>query len=179
MRRATHQTIDRVTHDIDPRMHLNTAVSAVMELVNALYAFCEPRGLRPAGRDDEPPAAIERAETAPVLREAIEALVLLLSPFTPHLSEELWERLGHADGIVTAGWPAFDPAAALEDAIEIPVQVNGKLRARVTLPRDATEDAMREAALAAGRGHLAGMQIVKVVVANGKLVNIVVRPERA
>ena len=77
-------------------MHLNTAISALMEMVNELYAFAEKRGVRPAGRDDEPPPVIARPETAAVLREAVEALVLMLSPFTPHLSEELWERLGHS-----------------------------------------------------------------------------------
>jgi leucyl-tRNA synthetase len=179
LRRATHQTIDRVTHDIDPRMHLNTAVSALMELVNAVYAFAEQRGVRPVGREDEPPAVIARLETASVMREAVEALVLLLSPFTPHLSEELWERLGHADGVVAAGWPVFDPAAAAEDVVEIPVQVNGKLRARVTLPHDATEDTIREAALVAVAAHMAGMQVVKVIVAHRKLVNVVVTAGRA
>ena len=95
LRQKTHATIGRVTRDIDPRMHLNTAVSALMELVNEVYGFAEPRGLRPVGREDEPPAVISRPETAAVLREACEALVLMLSPFTPHLAEELWEGLGH------------------------------------------------------------------------------------
>jgi leucyl-tRNA synthetase len=177
VRRRTHATIGRVTRDIDPRMHLNTAISAAMEMVNDLYAFCESRGLRPTGRDDEPPAVIDRPETAAVLREAIEALVLLLSPFTPHLSEELWERLGHADGIVAAGWPAFDPEAAREEVIEVPVQVNGRVRGRVTLPADATEVEMQAAAHAAPqiRPLLEGMIIVKTVVASGRLVNIVVK----
>src|SRR6185436_12032238 len=100
------------TRDIDPRMHLNTAISAVMELVNDLYAFAEKRGVRPAGRDDEPPAVVGRQETAAVLREAVEALVLLLSPFVPHFSEELWERLGHSGGVGLVGWPAFDAEVA-------------------------------------------------------------------
>jgi leucyl-tRNA synthetase len=183
LRRRTHVTIQRVTGDIDPRMHLNTAVSALMELVNEIYAFCQKA--RPGLRLDEeggtPGWVEDRAETASVLREAIEALVRLLSPFTPHLAEELWERLGHAGGIVTAGWPAFDPEAALEDALEIPVQVNGKLRGRVTVSREAAEDEIRAAALAvpAVAAHLAGMTIVKIVVANGRLVNVVVRPEKA
>ncbi len=180
LRRATHRTIDRVTRDIDPRMHLNTAISAVMELVNELYAFCDWRGIKPSGRDDAPPAAIERTETAAVLREAVEALVLLLSPFTPHLSEELWSRLGHAEGVAAAGWPVADAAAAAEEEIEIPVQVNGKLRARLMLPVGTSDDDMRAAALAlpAVQAHLAGVDIVKTVVANGRLVNIVVRPAK-
>jgi leucyl-tRNA synthetase len=178
LRRRTHVTIRRVTQDIDPRMHLNTAVSALMELVNELHGFADRRGLRPSGRDDEPPAVVDRPETAAVLREAIEALVLLLSPFAPHVSEELWERLGHADGVTAAGWPALDEDAARDEEIEIPVQVNGKLRARVTLPADSSEEAIRQAALAAPqlRTHLDGAQVLKVVVANRRLVNIVVRP---
>jgi leucyl-tRNA synthetase len=181
LRRMTHRTIDRVTRDIDPRMHLNTAISAVMELVNELYAFCDGRGIKPTGRDDAPPPVIERAETAAVLREALESLTLLLSPFTPHLSEELWARLGHTRGIVAAGWPEYDPAAAVEDEVEIPVQVNGKLRARLMLPVGASDEDMRAAALAspAVQAHLVGVDIVKTVVANGRLVNIVVKPAKA
>ncbi|HUL73565.1 MAG TPA: leucine--tRNA ligase [Vicinamibacterales bacterium] len=177
LRRATHQTIKRVTGDIDPRMHLNTAISAMMELVNELYAFCDRRGIRPTGRDDEPPATINRRETASVLREAVEALVLLLSPFTPHLSEELWERLGHAGGVVAAGWPAYDEAVAREDEVEIPVQVNGKVRGRVTVPADASDTEIEAAAVHAPaiQPHLAGRQVAKVIVARGRLVSIVVR----
>jgi leucyl-tRNA synthetase len=180
LRRSVHQAIDGVTRDIDPRMHLNTSVSKLMVLVNDIYAFADRRGVRPSGHDDDPPAVVTRPETAAVLREALEALVLLLAPFTPHLSEELWERLGHADGVTAAGWPAVDAAAALEDAIEIPVQVNGKLRGRVTVPRESDETAIREAALAvpALAPYLVGMEIAKVVVAQGKLVNVVVRPAK-
>jgi leucyl-tRNA synthetase len=180
LRRATHRTIDRVTRDIDPRMHLNTAISAIMELVNEIYAFCDSRGIKPTGRDDAPPVVIDRPETAAVLREAIESLVLLLSPFTPHLSEELWERLGHTGGVVAAGWPAADASAAAEEEIEIPVQVNGKLRARLMVAVGTPEDDIRAAALAlpALQTHLAGMDIVKTVVANGRLVNVVVRPSK-
>ena len=112
-----------------------------------------------------------------MLREAIEALILLLSPFTPHLAEELWEALGHTDGIVAAGWPVFDAAAAREETIEVPVQVNGKVRGRITVPAGATPAEMEAAAHAAPqiRPHLEGLTIVKTVVANGRLVNSVVR----
>ncbi|HUF48105.1 MAG TPA: class I tRNA ligase family protein, partial [Vicinamibacterales bacterium] len=155
----------------------NTAISALMELVTELYAFGDRRGLKPTGRDDEQAPSIARPETAAVLREALEALVRLLSPFTPHLSEELWERLGHAEGIVAAGWPVVDEEAARADEIEIPVQVNGKVRARVRLAADASEDQMRGAALEAVRAHVAGQDVVKVVVVNGRLVSVVVRPK--
>ena len=177
IRRKTHSTIRRVTQDIDPRVHLNTAIAALMELVNELYAFCELRGVRPLGVDDEPAAVVERPETAAVLRESIEALVLMLSPFTPHMCEELWVGLGHADGVVAAGWPSWDEDAAREESIEIPVQVNGKVRGRVVVAADASQAEIEAAAIAAPAvaPHLAGKQIVKVIVAGGKLVSIVVK----
>jgi len=175
LRRKTHVTIRRVTSDIDPRMHLNTAISALMEMVNDLYAFADRRGIRPSGKDDEAPAVISRPETAAVVREAVEALVLLISPFAPHMAEELWERLGHREGIVAAGWPESDEAAAREESIEIPVQVNGKVRGRAVVPVDATEAAIQEAALEAVRDNLAGREVVKVIVAKGRLVSVVVK----
>jgi leucyl-tRNA synthetase len=180
MRRRTHTTIRRVTQDIDPRMHLNTAIAALMEMVNDLYAFADRRGVRPGGRDDEPPAVVARTETAAVLREAIEGIVLLISPFAPHFSEELWERLGHKGGIVAAGWPAVDEAAAREEEVEIPVQVNGKLRARLTLPAGSDEAAIEAAARSSPQvlTSIGNAEIVKVVVANRKLVNIVIRPRK-
>jgi leucyl-tRNA synthetase len=180
LRRKTHVTIRRVTGDIDPRMHLNTAISALMELVNELYAFADRRGVRPVGRDDEPAPVIARPETAAVLREAVEALVLMLSPFTPHVAEELWEGLGHGSGVVAAGWPAFDADAAKEQDVEIPVQVNGRLRARVTLPIEATDTEIEQAARTApaAQPYLDGMDVVKVVIAQRRLVNIVVRPRK-
>ncbi|NQW02506.1 MAG: leucine--tRNA ligase [Acidobacteria bacterium] len=177
MRRKTHVTIRRVTGDINPRVHLNTAVAALMELVNELYLFCEQRGVRPLGVDDEPAAVVERPETAFVLREAIEALVLMLSPFTPHMSEELWEYLGHTDGVVAAGWPACDDDVAREESIEIPVQVNGKVRGRITVAADANETDIEAAAIEAPSvlPYLDGKTIVKVIVAKGRLVSLVVK----
>jgi leucyl-tRNA synthetase len=177
MRRRTHQTIRRVTHDIDPRMHLNTAVSSLMEMVNDLYAFGEKRGVRPTGRDDEPAPTIARPETASVLREAAESLVLMLSPFAPHMAEELWERMGHTEGVTAAGWPAWDEAAARQEEIEIPVQVNGKVRARVTVPAGAAESEIQAAALALPQiqAHTEGKQVTKVIVAGGRLVSVVVK----
>jgi leucyl-tRNA synthetase len=119
----------------------------------------------------------ERAETVAVLKEAIEALVLMLSPFTPHMAEELWEQLGHEGGIAFAPWPAFDPAVAKADEIVVPVQVNGKLRGRVTVPADCQDDDLRAAALAdpAVAAHLVGKTVLKVIVAKGKLVSLVVK----
>jgi leucyl-tRNA synthetase len=177
LRRRTHATIGRVSQGVGPRMHLNTAVSALMELVNDLYAFSDRHGARPTGHEGDVAPALDRPEAAAVIREAVEALVLMLSPFTPHLAEELWERLGHDGGVVAAGWPSHDEAAAREEQVEIPVQVNGKVRARVLLPADATDETIRAAALGAPsvQPHLDGVEVVKVVVVRGRLANIVVR----
>jgi leucyl-tRNA synthetase len=103
--------------------------------------------------------------------------VLLISPFTPHLAEQLWEALGHSDGIVAAGWPECDEDAAREETIEIPVQVNGKVRGRVTVSAEAPESEIQAAALAAPQvqPYLEGKQVVKVIVARGRLVSVVVK----
>ncbi len=180
LRRKTHETIRRVTQDLDPRVHLNTAVSALMELVNELYAFSEHQTKTgsPGRRHEEgTPSDAERPESVAVLREAIEALVLMLSPFTPHMAEELWEQLGHRDGLVFAPWPSCDPEAARADEFVIPVQVNGKLRGRVTVPAGTSDDAIKAAALAdpAVASHTQGRTVKNVIVAGGKLVSIVVQ----
>jgi leucyl-tRNA synthetase len=176
LRRKTHETIKRVTIDLDPRVHLNTAVSAMMELVNELYAFCGASKCIPIGEEAEQVGAIARPSTIAVLKEAVEALVRMLSPFAPHMAEELWEALGHAGGIVAAGWPVYDEAVAKAEEIVIPVQINGKLRARLTVPADITEDQLRDRALSDPHvlPHLQGKEVKKVVVARGKLVSVVV-----
>ncbi len=177
LRRKTHETIGRVTVDIDERIHLNTPVSALMELVNELYAFSDQSELGAPGGRGEAPGPATRAATCAVIRETVEALVLMLSPFAPHTCEELWERLGHAESLVTAPWPAFDPELARHDEIVIPVQVNGKLRGRLTVPADVADDRLRELALAdaAVQAHVAGRTVRKVIVAKGKLVSVVVQ----
>jgi leucyl-tRNA synthetase len=175
LRRKTHETIKRVTADLD-RVHLNTPVSAMMELVNELYAFCSASRSVAVGEQAEEVGAIERSATISVLKEAVEALVRMLSPFAPHMAEELWEALGHKDGIVAAGWPEFDEAVAKAQEIVVPVQVNGKLRGRITVPADTDEETLRGLALADPhvRPYVDGKPIKKVVVAGGKLVSIVV-----
>ena len=107
---------------------------------------------------------------------AVEALVLMLSPFAPHTAEELWESLGHGEGLTAAAWPSFDPQVARAEEIVVPVQVNGKVRSRLKVPADASEEHLRDAALAdpAVKGYTAGKTVRKVVVAGGKLVNVVV-----
>ena len=175
IRRKTNETIQRVSRDLDPRVHLNTAVSALMELVNDLYLFCDEVGCGPRVRQSA--TSDIRSETAAVLREAIEALVLLMAPFTPHLAEELWERLGHSDGLIAAQWPKFDPTVARADTLVVPVQVNGKVRARLTVEAGRS-DADLEADVLVDpqvKIHLAGKTIVKVIVARGRLVNVVTK----
>jgi leucyl-tRNA synthetase len=179
LRRKTHETIRRVTVDIEERQHLNTAISALMELVNHIYAFSEGTQTGAPGHRDGGEVAVgevERIETIAVVKEAIEALVLMLSPFAPHTAEELWERLGHDEGLVTAGWPSYDEAVARAVEIVVPVQVNGRLRGRVTVAADASEEQLREAALAdpAVIAHTKGRTVRKIIVARGKLVNVVV-----
>jgi leucyl-tRNA synthetase len=112
LRRKTHETIRRVTSDIEERMHLNTAVSSLMELVNELYAFSEGTAHGGPTRGEPPTGATLRTQTVAVLREAIDALVIMISPFAPHLAEELWQMLGNVEGLSTAAWPSFDPEVA-------------------------------------------------------------------
>jgi leucyl-tRNA synthetase len=175
LRRKTHETIRRVTGDIEERMHLNTAVSSLMELVNELYAFSEGTAHGAPSRAAQP-GGVERSQAIAVLREAIDGLVLMLSPFAPHMGEELWEKLGHTGGLAAAAWPSFDPEVAKPAEIVVPVQVNGKVRARITAAAGASEDQLRELALAdaAVRAHTDGKAIRKVVVAKGPLVSVVV-----
>ena len=165
LRRKTHDTIRRVTADIDVRKQMNTAISAMMELVNDLYLFTDAQ------------KAAATPQGAAVAREAIEALVVLLSPFAPHTAEELWEHYGHAGGLGAARWPAVDDAALKAEELVVPVQVNGKVRARLSVRPDIT-DAELEAAALADPGvvpHLAGKTVKKVVVAPGRrLVSVVV-----
>ena len=177
LRRKTHDTIRRVTNDIEQRMHLNTAVSSLMELVNELYAFSEGTAHGGPTRGEPPVARTERPQTIAVLREAIDALVVMISPFAPHMAEELWQMLDHVEGLTKAPWPSFDPAVAKAEEVVVPVQINGKVRARLTVPADTSDDDLRELVLAHGavKSHTAGKTIRKVVVAKGPLVSVVVQ----
>jgi leucyl-tRNA synthetase len=181
LRRKTHDTIRRVTADIEERQQLNTAVSAMMELVNELYTFSERTTTGGPGRRGEEDVATvgvaERRETICVVREAMEALVRLLSPFAPHTAEEMWEMLGHETPLSAAVWPAYDAAVAKADEIVIPVQVNGKVRSRLTVSADASEQELERLALAdpAVKTHTTGKTVKKVVVAKGRLVSLVVQ----
>jgi leucyl-tRNA synthetase len=162
LRRLTHQTIKKVTEDIE-RFQFNTAVSAIMELVNGVYQFCDR--VPPVDRD---PGAV---------REAVEALVVLLAPFAPHIGEELWWRLGHQESVHRQAWPKYNPALLVQERVTVVVQINGKVRGRVMVPASATPEEMQEEALREPRIRqlLAGKTMVKVVAVPGRLVNVVVK----
>ena len=157
----THQTIHKVTRDIEDRFHFNTAISAVMELFNALSSI-DTQNMGP--------------DQLPVLRLALESLTLLLSPIVPHFAEELWSELGHDSSVLLAPWPKYRESALVKDESLIVVQVNGKLRSRFQVAIDTAEDTIKEMALADDRivKFLDGKEIKKVIVVKNKLVNIVV-----
>jgi leucyl-tRNA synthetase len=165
-RRLIHETIRKVTHDIEHDFHFNTAISAVMELVNALHDF-ERSSLD----------GMARPERAALLREAVETVLLLLGPVSPHITEELWAALGHRESLFTRPWPVADPGSLARDAVEIVLQVDGRVRGRLSAAVDAPEAAIRAQALADSkvRPWLDGRQVARVVVVPGRLVNIVTR----
>jgi leucyl-tRNA synthetase len=155
LQRKIHQTIKKVSDDMD-RFHFNTAISALMELLNAI-----PR---------------EPSVSWPVVREAFESLVLCLSPVAPHICEEIWSQLGHESSLLVAKWPAYDPQWLQSETMTVVIQVNGKLRAQLTMPEGADEDFVKQAALADEKvqKHVAGKEIRKVIYVQGKLLNLVV-----
>jgi leucyl-tRNA synthetase len=176
LRRKTHDTIRRVTADIEDRFHLNTAVSSLMELVNELYAFSEAIGHPVPSRAEAPRSRVDRPETLAAVREAVDALVLMISPFAPHMAEELWQMLGHPQMLATAEWPAFDPEVARAEEVVVPVQINGKVRARLKVRAGLSDRELEDFALADASvlAHTTGKTIRKIVVAKGPLVSVVV-----
>ncbi len=163
LRRKTHETIKKAGDDIGRRTTFNTAIAAVMELTNAIGQF---------HKQSATPSPLDLA----VAREAVEACVLLLAPITPHACHALWSALGHAEPAIDARWPEVDESALTRDTIELVVQVNGKLRARIEVPADADKAAVEAEAFAAEnvQRHTEGKTVRKVIVVPGKLVNIVV-----
>jgi leucyl-tRNA synthetase len=159
--RKTHQTIQRVTRDIEDRFHFNTAISAVMELFNTMSALDMQK---------------DHGEQLSVMRFAMESLTLLLSPIVPHFAEELWKALGHRSSVLLAPWPQYREGALQEDELLIVVQVNGKLRSRFQVAMDTDEKTIKERALTDERVQkfIGGKVIRKVIVVKNKLVNIVV-----
>jgi len=162
--RKLHQTIKKVTHDIEKDFHFNTAIAAVMEFLNLLY-------------DAEKKVDWSQVQVRGVMREAVEKILLMLVPFTPHICEELWEKLGNDPSICLQGWPLYDEELAREEEITVVVQVNGKVRARFTAsPGMAREELEKQAlTLENVKRHLEGKEIKKVVVVPDRLVNIVAR----
>jgi leucyl-tRNA synthetase len=161
--RKLHQTIAKITLDFEGRWHFNTCVAAIMELVNEIQAA------------DAQLAAGE--VSAPVVRELLRTLVLLLAPFAPYLSAELWEELGEKEAILRAPWPVSNPELAKEDELEIPVQINGKLVEVVRVAADADAKTIEAVALAGEKvqSRTAGKTVVKVILVPGKLINLVVK----
>jgi len=166
LRRSTHATIKKVTEDFDRGFQFNTAIASLMEHMNVLTRFAAESGLGP--------------DSAPEVRlsfvEGVETLVVLLSPFAPHISEEVWAELGRETLVAAEPWPAADPGLVRAEDVEIVVQVNGKLRARLTFPAGTPEDDLREAALADPkiRPQIGGRPVRKVIVVPDRLVNVVV-----
>ncbi len=163
IQRKLHQTIKRVTDDFQGRWHFNTCIAAIMELINEIYGAEQTRD------------AVEIP--ASLIVDVQRDIALLLAPMAPYLAHELWEMAGEKSNLLKAPWPKYDAALAAEDEIEIPVQVNGKLRSVVVVPAGATEDQIKQSALADEkvRAAIAGKPVVKVIVVPKKLVNIVVR----
>ena len=158
--RKLHETIRDVTDSIENGFRFNTAIAHAMELLNAIDALKVTPSSSPQARA--------------VYRDAIEKIVLLLSPFVPHIAEELWTELGQTPGILQAAWPKVDPVAIQADTVEVVLQINGKVRGKIELPAGATREEMEKSALANEQvqKHLAGLTIKKVIVVPGKLVNI-------
>jgi len=158
--RKAHQTLRRVTQDFETRWHFNSAIAQIMELTNALYA-AEP---------------LEKNVRPEVRREALELLTLMLAPMTPHLAEELWEMLGHGEGLWAVSWPAFNAELAKDEEVEIVVQVNGRVRGRLKVAAGLLEEqALRLAKADAGvASYLEGKRIVKTIYVGDKLLNLVV-----
>ena len=159
LRGQVHQTIAKVSDDIGRRTTFNTAIAANMELINALYKF----------EDDS-------AQGRAVMQEALEAVVRMLAPIAPHICHSLWQALGHATAVLNEAWPIADERALVKDSIELVVQVNGKLRGRVSVPAEADNKTIEATALADENvsRHIEGQTIRKIVVVPGRLVNIVV-----
>jgi leucyl-tRNA synthetase len=156
LRRLLHQTIKKVTGEIGERSHFNTAISSIMELVNGLYSY---------------PESADRG----MFKEALEKLVILLAPFVPHITEELWQMMGKEGSVHLVSWPSYDESALVLDEVEIAVQINGKVRDKLVVPTQASREEVEKLALATNRIQqlIAGKTVRKVIVVPGKLVNIV------
>jgi leucyl-tRNA synthetase len=158
VRRATHSAIRQASIDVGQHNKFNTAIAQVMTLMNVLEKASQATDL-------------DRA----LIQEGLETVALILAPITPHISHELWQRLGHTQAIIDAGWPAVDESALVQDTLELVIQVNGKLRGHIEMPAGASREEI-EAAARSNENVLRfteGLSIRKVIVVPGKLVNIV------
>ena len=166
LRQKTHQTIKKVTEDIEERFHFNTAISAIMELVNEVYKFQLETGEKQGKEGD-----------IFILRETLEMIIRLLGPIAPHFSEELWHKMDKKEIIYTQPWPKYDKKILEEEEKLIVVQVNGKLRGKLTVPAFYDDERIKEEALSLPKiqEKIEGKKIIKVVVVSGKLVNIVIK----
>ena len=160
LNRILNTTIKKVTDDVNDRFNFNTAISAIMELVNEMYRYKELEDVNMG-----------------LLRDSVEKLVLLISPFVPHVAEEMWEGLGFTDLVYGAKWPTYDEAAMVKDSVEIVVQINGKVREKMEVPTGLSKEDFEKTCMAEERvkALIAGKDIVKVVAVPGKLLNIVVK----
>lgn len=161
--RLLHATIKKVTEDIEERFNFNTAISAIMELVNGCYRY----------QDSVP----KPDQNLPLMGEVLRKLVTLLAPFAPHIAEELWQGLGGRESVHLEKWPAYDPEALVTEEVTMVIQVNGKVRDRMQVPAGLPEEKIKELALKRQRvaDLLAGQEVVKVIVVPDKLVNVVAR----
>jgi leucyl-tRNA synthetase len=158
VRRSIHLAIKQASHDVGQNHKFNTAIAQVMTLMNVLEK-----------------AAQGTEQDRALVHEGLEAVTLLLAPITPHISHELWNRLGHTGAVIDAGWPAVDESALVQDSLQLVIQVNGKLRGHIEMPASASREEV-EAAARANENVLRfvdGLTIRKVIVVPGKLVNIV------
>jgi leucyl-tRNA synthetase len=167
LQRRTHQIIRSMTENFDERLHLNTCISSLMELTNEIYTF-----------DQAVDKTREASEVdVELARGAFDALIRMLAPFTPHVSEELWESFGHAESLARVRWPEFSDELAREQEIEVAVQLNGKLRSRIFVRADSSDEEQRAAALADEKikAAIAGRDLANVIVIPRRLVNVVVK----
>jgi leucyl-tRNA synthetase len=180
LRQKTHATIRRVTVDIEERRQFNTAISGMMELVNEIYSFSEKHEIDKRKQETgklQQKSSDQDLKSVAVITEAIKALVRMLSPFSPHMCEELWESLGQQGELTNATWPIFDEKVARLEEFIVPVQINGKMRSRLTVAAGVSEKELESLALEDPlvQKHLIGKKIIKVIIAKGRLVNLVTK----
>jgi leucyl-tRNA synthetase len=163
LRLKEHDTVRRVSRDIENSFQFNTAIAAIMELVNEMYALKD--------------ALVGTEQGRCQLSSALATAVTLLSPMAPHVCEEIWQAIGHGGVVAEQPWPRYDEAALVTDEVTVVAQVCGKVRGQVSVPNDATEEQVKAACMAVENvaRHLEGKQVVKVIYVPGRLVNIVVR----